>query len=237
MLAGIKNVNPLNRIFYMQADTSGISGAPPLTRWTLWNRCGVSNGVNSDCTGNHPAYAFQPDVNFGTTSGVPSSLMNHHSRYYYLSRFAFAFFFIATIFSGLAFLSSIGALFSRLVAGCTSILTFIAFITDVIAASLATALYVQARNAFKRDGYTAHLGVKLFAFAWTTVACLFLASLGFILACCAGRDRSRRTGGPIVTEKGTKRRFFTRRNQYTPDGESQTHVMEEQPIVNEDTSY
>ncbi|KAK9359743.1 SUR7/PalI family-domain-containing protein [Lipomyces starkeyi] len=226
ILAGVKDSNPLNRIFYFEADTSGIGNAPPTSRWTLWNVCGVSNGLNSDCSSNKPAYAFQPDVNFGSTSGVPSAILNNHSTYYYLSRFSFAFFLIATIFSGFAFLSGLFALFSRLATAVTAGLALAALITAIIASSLATALYVKARGAFHSEGRSAHLGVKLFAFAWTSVACLILCSVGYLLLFRAGRARSR---GAVPLENEKRRgRFFRRRREYPAEGESGTHVMEPQ---------
>ncbi|KAK9455105.1 SUR7/PalI family-domain-containing protein [Dipodascopsis uninucleata] len=241
MLAGTKDHNPLNRTFYLEADTSGISGAPSLTRWTLWNRCSVQNGISSDCTSNKAAYPFKPSQNFGTTSGVPSTLIDHQNRYYYMTRFAYAFFLIAVIFSSLGFLTSFTALFSRLGSGCSSVLTFIALIFDFTAAAIANALFVKARNGFTGDGHSAHLGVKMFAFIWTSVFCLFFASLGFILSCCTGRTRSSAyETGSIADEKGrsnTRGRFFRRRgDKYnaTADGESQTAVMH---ATNDESSY
>ncbi|KAK9495966.1 SUR7/PalI family-domain-containing protein [Lipomyces doorenjongii] len=233
VLAGIKDSNPLNRIFYFQADTSGIGDAPPISRWTLWNVCSVSNGLNSNCTPNHPAYAFQPDVNFGSTNGVPSAILNNHSTYFYLSRFAFAFFLIATIFSGFAFLSGLFALCSFLASCVTAGLALAALITDIIASSLATALYVKARNAFHSEGRSASLGVKLFAFAWTSVVCLILCSVGYLLVFRAGRARTR---GAVPLEEKRRGRFFRRRREYPGDGESGTHVMEPQ-TTHEQSSF
>ncbi|KAK9475190.1 SUR7/PalI family-domain-containing protein [Dipodascopsis tothii] len=229
MLGGIKDVNPLNRIFMFEADTSGISSAPDSTRWTLWNRCGVSGGINHDCTSNHPAYAFQPDVNFGTTSGVPSGFQSHHNRYYYMSRFTFAFFMIALIFSAFAFLSGWLSLCSRLASGVTSMLTALAAMFDIIASALATALFVMARREFRNSGDNAHLGVKFFAFAWTSVFCLLIASAGFIMGCCLGRKGvNRENTGSVPLNEKKRGKFFNRRgarNNYQSDAESQTPVV------------
>ncbi|KAK9451673.1 SUR7/PalI family-domain-containing protein [Limtongia smithiae] len=243
LLSGVTETNPLNRIFYMEADTSAISGAPATTRWTLWNRCGVdSNGHNTDCTANKPAYAFQPVVNFGTSSGVPSSLIDHHKMYFYLSRFSFAFYFLAAGFACLAWLAAWVA-FSMVGALVTSILSFFALITAIIAAALSTALYVYVRDDFNNAGYSAHLGVKLFAFAWSAVACLLLSAPGFLVACCLAR-RSKRYREPTsmmdTDATNEKRSFFHRRRRDrlpSVDHESQQHVME--PIVQEPerTSY
>ncbi|KAK9468362.1 SUR7/PalI family-domain-containing protein [Lipomyces arxii] len=231
MLAGVRESTPLNRFYYLEADTSGIQGAPDLTRWALWSRCGVQDGHNANCTDNTPGYPFRPAQNFGTTQGVPQGLLDHSQKYYYMSRFAYSFFFCSTIFSGLAVLFGWLGMCSNLFSGCNSILTFLGFLTSAIATTLATALYVKARNAFRNDGRSAHLGTKLFAFAWTSLLLLFLASLGYLLGCVLGRSKSRRSqfDGPVPLqdEKRSKGRFFQRRgrrDQY-PDGESQTHVI------------
>ncbi|KAK9236885.1 SUR7/PalI family-domain-containing protein [Lipomyces kononenkoae] len=229
ILAGIKESNPLNRIFYFQADTSGIGDAPPTSRWTLWNVCGVSsNGHNTACRPNHPAYAFQPDINFGSRSGVPATILNHHSTYFYLSRFSFAFFLIATIFTGIAWLSGLVSPFFWVAAAVTAGLVLAALFFQIIAASLATALYVKARNAFHSEGRAASLGVKLFAFAWTTVALLILCSIGYILAYRIARASIRAAGAVPLEEEKRRGRFFRRRRRYPPQGESGTHVLEPQ---------
>ncbi|KAK9477110.1 SUR7/PalI family-domain-containing protein [Lipomyces japonicus] len=233
VLAGVTEHNPLNKIYYLQADTSGIPGAPPESRWTLWNRCAVQDGLSVDCTDNHPAYGFQPAVNFGTRTGVPQDLLDNRSRDYYLSRFGFSFTLMALIFSSFAFLVSWFALCSRALAGCTSVLTFSALVTAIIAASLYTALGVYARDGFTSAGNNASIGVKFFAFIWTAVACLLLASIGFVLACTLGRDRRGSRGvvqpppppGAEFNEKRGRRRFFSRRNDALADGESQRRVI------------
>ena len=52
-----------------------------------------------------------------------------------------------------------------------------------------TAVFVEGRNHFLDAGIPASLGVKAFGFAWGSVGCLLIASLGF---CCAACVRGRR---------------------------------------------
>ncbi|KAK7208254.1 SUR7/PalI family-domain-containing protein [Myxozyma melibiosi] len=241
LLAGTKEHNPLNRVFYMETDTSSISGAPDTTRWTLWNICGVSGGVSVDCGSNKPAYAFEPAKNFGTSSDIPYDFINHRKTYYYLSRFSYAFYFIATGFTGFGFITGVLGLCSRLGAALTSFWLFLGLLTSIVAAALSTALFVKARNTFNDDGMESHMGVKLFAFAWTAVACNFISSIGFMLACCSGRKKNRGLGDlsdePVPMNEKPRRGFFRRtpKESYPEDAvdhESQEPVMHQTSTTN-----
>ncbi|KAK9380243.1 SUR7/PalI family-domain-containing protein [Kockiozyma suomiensis] len=238
LLAGVKDHNPLNRLFYMETATSSIRGAPATTRWTLWNICSVSDGVNYNCGSNKPAYAFDPASNFGTSSNIPSDFSSSHKTYYYLSRFAFAFFFVAAGFTAFGFITAFLALCSRFGAAVSSFWTFMGLITSIVAAALATALYVKARNTFNDAGMESHLGVKLFALAWTAVACNLLSSIGFFLACCSGRKKNRNLGDlsdePIPMNESEKPRggFFRRRKDRYPEDGTVDHESQE-PVINQ----
>lgn len=77
LLGGAVDHNPTNRFYFLQADTSGIAGAGPLTRWTFWNACGVDNGRNS-CPKVHPAYPLDPARNFdGPDDGIPPQFIEY----------------------------------------------------------------------------------------------------------------------------------------------------------------
>ena len=81
LLAGAINAYPLNLVYFLEADTSGISNARPLTAWTVYSNCGISgNDQTSDCTAPTPAYPFDPPSNFGTTNGVPADFVGYVSR-------------------------------------------------------------------------------------------------------------------------------------------------------------
>lgn len=75
-LGGVSNHVPLNNIYFLQADTSSIPGAPSTSRWTFWNICSVSNG-KSQCGSVHPDFPFDPPSsrNFGTTTNVPGAFI------------------------------------------------------------------------------------------------------------------------------------------------------------------
>ena len=74
VIGGAVDNNPTNQFYFLQVDTSRIPGAAATTRWTFWNACGVTDGRNL-CPNVHPAYAFDPRRNFGTTTGVPQTLL------------------------------------------------------------------------------------------------------------------------------------------------------------------
>ncbi|KAF4943056.1 hypothetical protein F66182_18875, partial [Fusarium sp. NRRL 66182] len=75
-LAGVNNHVPLNEIYFLQADTSNLPGAPSTSRWTFWNICSVSDG-DSQCGSVHPDFPFDPPSsrNFGTTTNVPGAFI------------------------------------------------------------------------------------------------------------------------------------------------------------------
>lgn len=254
LLGGAFDRFPLNRFFWLEADTSQISGAPKKSRWTLYGFCEVKDGVNSNCSSNRPAYAIQPEKNFGTTKGVPQDFIDNHDTYFYLSRFAFPFFLIGIFFAVLSLIMGTLAYVSRLGAAITSSITFLAFIFVAAASAVETACYVMARDAFNdQKSGSAHLGVKLMAFAWTTTACLLFSLIGF----CMGWHRSSKAaaaagGGAFAARSSSfekskpssgKQGFFSsirkkRGNNYDDDafvrgGETSS----QQPVMNPVSSY
>ena len=53
-----------------------------------------------------------------------------------------------------------------------------------------TSVFVNGRDYLRDSGITASLGAKAFGFAWGSVGCLLIASLGFCcVACLPGRSR------------------------------------------------
>lgn len=143
LLAGAVNGNPVNRWYFLQADTSNIPSAPPLSRWTFWNICNGESGVDvcgAPGYGNiSPARPFDPPSgrNFGTTEGVPEGFIG--TRYYfYMTRFMFAFALIALFFGACALLTGLLALCTRLGAYLSGLLTTIAFVFQALTAALMT---------------------------------------------------------------------------------------------------
>lgn len=71
VLSGVKNTTPLNKTYFLRADTSGITGARPISQWTYFYVCGDGN---TNC--GSPV----PDLPFGYAwvgggAGAPSDLL------------------------------------------------------------------------------------------------------------------------------------------------------------------
>jgi hypothetical protein len=75
ILGGTRDRTPLDDIYFLRAETSGIRGAPRLARWTFWNACETGPNGRNQCSSVSPAYPFDPPRNFGTTEGVPSQFI------------------------------------------------------------------------------------------------------------------------------------------------------------------
>lgn len=136
LLGGSRNSNPLNRIYFLEANTGNIPGAPLVSRWTFWALCSVKDGKN-DCGSSHPDFPLDPPShrNFNTTVNVPpefigyvdciqsmsKSVSNEPPRtnhYFLTTRFMFPFILIGLFFA-------VSALFTGLLALCTRIGGFI----------------------------------------------------------------------------------------------------------------
>lgn len=177
-LSGATNSGVLARFYWSEAETSNIQGAHfQKTRWTSYSSCEGSSGVNSDCTKHSPAYPYSPRDNFGSSSSLPTSFNKHRDTYFYLSRFAYAFFLIGLVFNVVALAPVfLTIFFSGLLTGLISTLAVgLSLLFTLGAACFITAAHVKGRNAFKDDGYNAHLGVKAFGITWAAVACLLLS--------------------------------------------------------------
>ncbi|CEP22633.1 Protein SUR7 [Cyberlindnera jadinii] len=160
VLSGSIDHAPINRFYWVEGDTSGIPNAPNTSRWTYWGL--IDRDDNSYSVSElSPAYPISPVDNFRTNENVPQSFIDNRDVFYNLSRFAFAFYWITLAFVG-ALLFGSGA------------------------AAFETAVAVMARNAFHDADRYGHIGTKLMAIAWTTVACLiilfFLSWGGFCVA-------------------------------------------------------
>ncbi|KAL8955697.1 MAG: hypothetical protein Q9193_006543 [Seirophora villosa] len=191
LLGGAVGGNPVNRFYFLEADTSGLGNAAANSRWTFWNACGVVDGRN-DCPGARPAYPFDPNRNFDTDMSFGGT------KYYLETRFAFAFVLIGLFFAVCALFLGLIALCSRIGSFLSSATCSVALFFQTLTAALLTAAYVQGRNTFRSSGRTASLGRYNFGFMWAAVACLFLSTL---LLCVGGvtgkKDKTytNRTGG------------------------------------------
>lgn len=143
LLAGAINGDPVNKFYFLQADTGNIPGAPPVSRWTYWNICDGSSGINV-CSGTGygaiaPARPFDPPSgrNFDTTTGVPEDFIGTRF-YFYMTRFMFAFMLVALFFSACALVTGVLALCTRIGAYLSGFLAMLAFIFQGVQAALMT---------------------------------------------------------------------------------------------------
>lgn len=137
ILSGTNEHNPLNRVYFLQSTTDGITGARNPSRWTYFAMCGVVNGKNGNCGSIVPAFSFDPPRNFGTT--VAGFGSGSSDKYFYdLSRFAWVFFLMGLFFAGIALLLSLLALCSRLGAKFTGMLVWLAVLFEGLGAALMT---------------------------------------------------------------------------------------------------
>lgn len=71
VLSGVTNHTPLNRIYFLKADTSGIQGARPISQWTYFQICDENNVDCGKSFGALPfGSAWSPNAN-----GVPPALI------------------------------------------------------------------------------------------------------------------------------------------------------------------
>lgn len=128
ILSGVTDHTPLNKIYFLRADTSGITGARDVTQWTYFYFCGRHN---LDCSKARAAPAFGKAWN-GHADNVPAPLFGSHGgnttsfHYYYLWRFGWVFIIIALFFEVLAWFASFLACCGRLGAAIASFLSLIA---------------------------------------------------------------------------------------------------------------
>ncbi|KAI9769374.1 MAG: hypothetical protein M1840_004076 [Geoglossum simile] len=187
ILGGSVNRDPLNQIYFLKADTSNVPGAPKTAQWTLWNVCdSAGTGKNHHCSGTMPAHPFDPPRNFKTTQNIDSGFIGT-TRFYYQSRFMFAYYLISLIFALISLSVGLLALCSRLGAALSSILVLVPLFFTTLTAALMTSCFVVGRDNFNRNNQKAQIGVKAFGFTWGAFACLLVSSILFCLTCVAGR--------------------------------------------------
>lgn len=217
LLSGGVQKNPINEFFYLDAALTvpGIDSPDGRVRFTNYNICGVQNGRNVNCGPTKAAFGFNPvnDISSSDPS-LPAGIVANNSKSKTTSKAYYSFLIIAAFFTMVAMFTSIIACFGRIGAFIGFITTLVAWATCAIAASLMTVVYVRARNEFRAGGISANLGVKLFAFMWTTVAATGLALLILSVGVCIPGDSSRRRN------KRSKRRSY-----------------QEKPLVTDNESY
>jgi hypothetical protein len=137
ILSGIGVGVPVDLVYFLQSTTNGITGARNPSRWTFFAVCGADGKYNANCGKVVPALPFDPVRNFGTDNNIPAAFIGTH-KFYYLSRFMFAFYLIALFFAVIAFFTSVLALCTRLGAYLTGLNTALALFFQLLAAALMT---------------------------------------------------------------------------------------------------
>ncbi|KAI5801615.1 SUR7/PalI family-domain-containing protein [Peziza echinospora] len=224
LLAGVTNHNPLNRMWFLQADTSAIPGAPKLSHFTMYNvgtppfiprrrpeddndtssfsgfrmddnvcKDGGGGGLNYNCGKRSAAFPMLPQSYFHTDQNVPGDFLQRPKTYYYLSRFSYAFYIITLWWVLLALAACVVALLSNLATGVAAALTFVAALSMAFLASIMTAVYVMAQKAFHDSGHFARVGVKAFAFTWTSLVLICLSLTCLLAAWVYRRRRGRQS--------------------------------------------
>ena len=140
ILSGVKNTTPLNRTYFLEAATDGITGARAVSRWTYFYICGPDN---LDCGPARPALPFgsawasnpshAPDELVGSFGGDTTSYY-----YWYMWRFGWVFYLITLFFSVMAFFASFLACCGRLGSGIAGLAAAVALFFETIAVSLMT---------------------------------------------------------------------------------------------------
>lgn len=212
ILSGVTNHTPLNKVWFLRADTSGITGARPVTQWTYFKFCGEDN---QDCGKARPAPPFGKAWD-GRPRDAPSELTGSYGgrttsyHYYYMWRFGWVFFLITLFFETIAFFTAFIACCGRLGAAIAGLMAITALFFHSIATSLMTATFVQARNAFQDAGRSAKVGPYAFGFAWGSWAALLLATICFFLGLLGGDRAAKRNSAINGTEAAAGGGFMSR---------------------------
>ncbi|KAK3330637.1 SUR7/PalI family-domain-containing protein [Apodospora peruviana] len=222
ILSGVTHTSPLRQTHFLRADTSGITGARPISQWTYFHICGDGN---IDCGPARPGLPLG-DAWSGNPTGAPVELIGNYGggttsfTFWYMWRFGWVFFLIALLFEILAFFSGFLACCSRLGSAVSGLISLIALFFLTIAVSLMTATFVKMRNAFAADGRDASLGTYAFGFAWGAWTALLISTILF----CIGRHSSKRDVTPRTQSRW--RRTKSTRSARSYDGR---RVKEEYP--------
>jgi len=217
ILSGVTTTTPLDKTYFLRADTSGISGARPISQWNYFYICGDGN---RDCGG------ASPDPPFGHAWGAnpanaPPELAGGHggnttsTKFFFMWRFGWVFYLLALFFSTVTFFTGFLACCGRLGAALSGLMCIISLFLYTVGVSLMTATFVLARDAFHRAGRDATLGRYAFGFSWGSWFALLLASILFCLA--MGRGDSA-PAAPTGRRWGRRRQSTRSRMSYDVGG-------------------
>lgn len=175
--------NPaIDNLYWMKSDTSGISGAPDVTKWTFWGIKSQDSDSETLFYGSSmgPAYPISPVDNFHTTANIPHGCIKHRNSIFYMSRCAFAFFWMSLSFTGIGNLIYFCTLCSYEFAKSSLFLILMGTICNILAVCLGCAAPVIANRAFHHAGRQSVIGAGMFGISWTS-ALLSLFVAGFTI--------------------------------------------------------
>ena len=191
ILSGAVEKSPENQIYFLQSSTNGIPNARNPSRWTFFSICGVDNhNHNTNCGAVVTALPFDPPNgdDFNTTIGIPPGFLDT-KRYLYLSRFMFVLYLFALFCAVFALITNVLAHCTWLDSSIARLNMSLALLFQTTAAILMTAWTVEGRDAFRKAGQTANVGVEASAFTWMAVTCYFAAAVAFCMGGSVGEDK------------------------------------------------
>lgn len=140
VLSGTTRVSPLRQTYFLQADTSGITGARDVSQWTYFYVCSPDN---LDCSRASPAMPFGhpwadnadniPDGVGGSYAGGTTS-----GYYFYMWRFGWVFYLVGLFFAVVAFFTGFLACCGRLGSAVSGLISLTALIFFTVAVTLMT---------------------------------------------------------------------------------------------------
>ncbi|KAK0111227.1 hypothetical protein ONS95_001602 [Cadophora gregata] len=233
VLSGVKDATPLNKSWFLKADTSSFPGSGRAeSYWTFWKVCANGGG---DCGKTVPAMPIGAAW-VGGSQGVPAGLTGSHYKsttstyYYYLWRFGWVFYLMSIAFTSVTFLLSLLAPCSRLASGLSGSFLAFSLFWYSLAAALMTVVFVKARDEFRSAGISASLGRYAFGFTWGAWFAMAIATVFLFMGCGVSRKgddnvRSSKRGGGIPFFRRNRSRRSTRGSFI--ESESQRRVKEE----------
>ncbi|KAG6039351.1 hypothetical protein E4U41_002852 [Claviceps citrina] len=206
ILSGVDESTPLNKTYFLRANTAGITGAREWSQWTYFYICGDNN---LECTNAKAGMPFGWAWASGAQN-VPDGLGGSHgdgttsSKFFYMWRFGWVFILITVFFETLAFFSGFLACCGRLGAAISFFIASFALVCHAVASSLFTATFVMARNRFQSAGRDASLGRYGFGWIWGSYAALLIATVLFALGIRGDKSRAGGGGGMFRRRQSTR---------------------------------
>lgn len=225
-LVGANNTSILGNFYWSKVSGNNLPAPNGFltVRWTSYNICNELGGRNVDCTSTRPAFPYSPRDNFGTSEGIPQTFVKDRDTYYYLTRFAYAFYLVGLVFALLALIPVIFSCFtSGFLTGAFSLaVSGVALLFTAAATALITAAHVKGRNAFNSAGFNSSLGVKMFGIAWAATGALLLAFLWMVCVSSVAGSRKLQRKNAEKLSSDYSHKSYPSDLSYQPE----EHVME-----------